>query len=93
MLIKQRVWEHPSLTRQKYSIHSLKNSIQAIVTELTCAERAQSIMNKLKVQVGQSLDAITLFKTSYDLERNYINCYCLVIAFYLDHYEESDGKT
>ena len=48
-------------------------------------------MNKLWQQVNHTMLALNMFRTAYDLDREYVHCYCLAIAFYLDHYEEKDG--
>ena len=39
------------------------------------------------------MHTLNVFRTTYDLDRHYVHCYCLAIAFYLDHYEEKDGRT
>lgn len=44
-------------------------------------------MLALKDQVREGIDSINMFRSVHEKERDFIHCYCLAIAFYLDHYE------
>ena len=44
-------------------------------------------MKKLREQVNDSLNSISMFRNIHENDRQYIHCHCLAIAFYLDHYE------
>ena len=41
----------------------------------------------------ESIDTINLFRSPHDDDREYVHCYCLAIAFYLDHYKLDELQT
>ena len=89
-LIIPPVWEHPKKT--EYTIKTLVASITNILTVLTDEQKAKEIMIKLKEQVNDSLNSISIFRNIHENDREFVHCHCLVIAFYLDHFEGESGK-
>ena len=85
--ILPKVWNHLKDTFGKYSIKTLVGSIKYILTVLTDIKKAMDIMNKLKKQVNDSLNSISIFRNILEIYHQYIHYHCLVIAFYLDHYK------
>ena len=74
-------------TKEQYTIKTLVASITRILTVFTDASIAKEILKKLKDQVNDSLNTISMFRNIHENDRHFIHCHCLAIAFYLDHYE------
>lgn len=50
-------------------------------------------MKKLREQVREGIDSVNMFRSVHENNRDALHCYCLAIAFYLDHYENGVGKS
>ena len=49
-------------------------------------------MIKLKRQVNEGMDSISMFRNIHENDRRYIHIHCLAIHFYLNHYQEEEGR-
>ena len=79
--------------KEKYNIHTLRNSIVSIVSVYMDGndEKTAYVMKSLKDQLKKGVDSINFFRSMHEDNTYSIHCYILAISFYLDHYEIGIG--
>ena len=89
-----KVFEHPSKVYPDMfkGMNQLRESIECILETASNTETKDHIMKLLKQQVNDGLGAISIFRNVHESDRLYVHAYCLVMAFYLDHYEDKEGN-
>lgn len=87
ILIQPKVWPHPKQTQEKYSFESLRKSIETILFTASNGntQTTNQLMENLRYHVNQSLASISIFRSHFEKEREHVLCYCLSLAFYLEH--------
>ena len=71
----------------------MRNSIYNVIKACSGSEEtAKQMMENLRKQVQRSIMSINLYRSPHDDDKEFIHCYCLAIAFYLDHYAHEDEK-
>ena len=78
---------HPNSCEKPYNFQNLRLAIEKILKTATGDhEKTEILMERLRNQVNEGLDSISIFRNYHENDREYIHCYCLATAFYLDHF-------
>ena len=67
--ILPKVWEHPKKSKGKYSIKTLVASISKILTQYSDKDTTDKVMLKLREQVNDSLNSISMFRNIHENDR------------------------